>query len=144
MRKLRILCAGDPVGSRMSEGYLQFFAGDKAQICCLPQEGGGPNLVAVQIMAEDNIDISVPLPKCFNPLLPLDVDYLISIAKDDEEVPLPKVKSRKSMHFRIPLSPRDLSQAEEAYFRQMREEVKRNILKFVGKELTEYSDPMVF
>lgn len=58
MKNILVLCTGNSCRSQLAEGYLRFFAGDKATIYSAGIETHGLNPKAVQVMAEDNIDIS--------------------------------------------------------------------------------------
>jgi len=58
MKNILVLCTGNSCRSQIAEGYLRHFAGRKAKIYSAGVETHGVNPRAVQIMAEDNIDIS--------------------------------------------------------------------------------------
>lgn len=58
MKNILVLCTGNSCRSQLAEGYLRFYAGDKANIYSAGIETHGVNPKAVQVMAEDHIDIS--------------------------------------------------------------------------------------
>ena len=58
MKKVLVLCTGNSCRSQMAEGYLRFFAGEKALIFSAGVETHGVNPDAVAIMKKDGIDIS--------------------------------------------------------------------------------------
>ena len=58
MKKILILCTGNSCRSQIAEGYLKYYAGDKARIYSAGIETHGVNPKAIEVMAEDNIDIS--------------------------------------------------------------------------------------
>jgi len=58
MKNILVLCTGNSCRSQIAEGYLRYFAGDKANIYSAGIETHGVNPKAIQVMAEDHIDIS--------------------------------------------------------------------------------------
>src|ERR1035437_3621460 len=58
MKNILVLCTGNSCRSQMAEGYLRYFAKDKANIYSAGIETHGVNSKAVQVMKEDGIDIS--------------------------------------------------------------------------------------
>ena len=58
MKNILVLCTGNSCRSQMAEGYLRYFAGDKANIYSAGIETHGVNPKAIKVMAEDHIDIS--------------------------------------------------------------------------------------
>ena len=58
MKNILVLCTGNSCRSQLAQGYLQNFAGGKAQIYSAGIETHGVNPKAIQVMAEDGIDIS--------------------------------------------------------------------------------------
>lgn len=57
-KNILVLCTGNSCRSQITEGYLRFFAGDKANIYSAGIETHGVNPKAIEVMAEDHIDIS--------------------------------------------------------------------------------------
>jgi arsenate reductase len=57
MKNILVLCTGNSCRSQLSEGYLRHFAEGKANIYSAGIETHGVNPKAVQVMAEDHIDI---------------------------------------------------------------------------------------
>ena len=49
---------GDSACSQLVQGYLQYFAGERAVVYSAGVNPKGVNPVAIQVMAEDGIDIS--------------------------------------------------------------------------------------
>ena len=58
MRNILVLCTGNSCRSQIAEGYLRHFAGEKATVYSAGIETHGVNPKAIQVMAEDYIDIS--------------------------------------------------------------------------------------
>lgn len=57
-KRILVLCTGNSCRSQMAEGYLRYFAGNKADVYSAGTETHGVNPMAVVIMKEDGIDIS--------------------------------------------------------------------------------------
>ncbi len=57
-KNILLLCTGNSCRSQIAEGYFRFYAGDKAEIYSAGIETHGVNPKAIQVMAEDHIDIS--------------------------------------------------------------------------------------
>ena len=49
---------GDSACSQLAQAYLQYFAGERAEVYSAGVNPKGVNPVAIQVMAEDGIDIS--------------------------------------------------------------------------------------
>lgn len=58
MKNILVLCTGNSCRSQLAEGYLRHFAGDRARIYSAGIETHGVNPRAIQVMADDHIDIS--------------------------------------------------------------------------------------
>ncbi|XHR93754.1 arsenate reductase ArsC [Mucilaginibacter sp. UC70_90] len=58
MKNILVLCTGNSCRSQLAEGYLRFYAGEKAKVYSAGIETHGVNPKAIQVMAEDHIDIS--------------------------------------------------------------------------------------
>ena len=58
MKKILVLCTGHSARSQLAQAYLQYFAGERAEVYSAGVNPKGVNPVAIQVMAEDGIDIS--------------------------------------------------------------------------------------
>ena len=58
MQKILVLCTGNSCRSQIAEGYLRYFAGDRAEIYSAGIETHGVNPNAVATMRADGIDIA--------------------------------------------------------------------------------------
>jgi len=79
MKKILILCTGNSCRSQIAEGYLRYFAGDKAEVYSAGVETHGVNPRAVEIMAEDGIDISNQTSNNVDEYRNIDFDYMITV-----------------------------------------------------------------
>ncbi|WP_299287913.1 arsenate reductase ArsC [uncultured Mucilaginibacter sp.] len=58
MKNILVLCTGNSCRSQLAEGYLRYFSDGKARIYSAGIETHGVNPKAIEVMAEDGIDIS--------------------------------------------------------------------------------------
>ena len=63
----------------MAHGYLHQFAGDRAEILSAGVETHGLNPKAVQVMAEDGVDISHHTSNLVDEYASLPIDYVITV-----------------------------------------------------------------
>ncbi|MFD0748897.1 arsenate reductase ArsC [Mucilaginibacter calamicampi] len=85
MNKFLVLCTGNSCRSQMAHGYLQFFAGDAAQIYSAGIETHGVNPRAIKVMAEDHIDISGHTSNNVNEYAAIDFDAIITVCDNANE-----------------------------------------------------------
>ena len=69
----------------MAEGYLRFFAGDRALIKSAGVETHGVNPNAIEIMAEDGIDISSHTSNHVDEYTSIDFDFVITVCDNAKE-----------------------------------------------------------
>ncbi len=79
MKRILVLCTGNSTRSQMAHGYLQQFAGDKAEVLSAGVETHGLNPRAVAIMAEDGIDISHHTSNHVDEYAHLPIDYVVTV-----------------------------------------------------------------
>lgn len=69
----------------MAEGYLRYFAGNKAQVYSAGVETHGVNPRAVAVMKEDGVDISTHTSNNINEYRNIDFDYVITVCDNAKE-----------------------------------------------------------
>lgn len=85
MKRVLVLCTGNSCRSQIAEGYLKHFAGDKAEIYSAGIETHGVNPRAIQIMAEDHIDISHHTSNHVDEYIDIPFDYVITVCDNAKE-----------------------------------------------------------
>ena len=85
MKKILVLCTGNSCRSQIAEGYLQHFAGNKAQVYSAGVETHGVNPRAIQTMREDGIDISAHTSNNVLEYKEIDFDYVITVCDNAKE-----------------------------------------------------------
>ncbi len=85
MKNILVLCTGNSCRSQIAEGYLRHFAGDKATIYSAGIETHGVNPKAIQVMAEDHIDISKHTSNNVDEYVDIPFDYVITVCDNAKE-----------------------------------------------------------
>ncbi len=85
MKNILVLCTGNSCRSQIAEGYLRFFAGNKANIYSAGITTHGVNPKAIAIMQEDNVDISMHTSNNVNEYLEIDFDLVITVCDNAQE-----------------------------------------------------------
>jgi len=125
-----ILCTGNSCRSQMAEGYFRALAGDRFQVYSAgmsPKNRVHP--LAVEVMAEDGVDVSTQQPKDLSEFLGrLPVSYLIIVcSRADESCPsvFPGMGQRLYWPFDDPDAFEGAAARNE--FRRVRDEIKARI-----------------
>lgn len=138
MVQVLILCTGNSVRSQMAEGYLNFYANKSAIVFSAGLQGTTVNPYAIQVMAEDNIDLSEHTSKSMKTFSGIEFDYLITVCDTPESAFLDTLSYKEWRHFPMP-DPSETNETDEeiilSQFRKTRELIKHVVLKFIGQEL---------
>ena len=98
MKRILVLCTGNSCRSQIAEGYLRHFANNKAEIYSAGIETHGVNPKAIEIMEEDNIDISKHTSNNIDEYADINFDYIITVCDSAKEncpfFPSPALDSR--------------------------------------------------
>ncbi|HEU4717181.1 MAG TPA: arsenate reductase ArsC [Bacteroidia bacterium] len=137
MKKILVLCTGNSCRSQMAEGYLRFFAGNKAEVFSAGIETHGLNPRAVAVMKEDGIDISAHTSDNVDKYRNIDFDFVITVCDNAKESCPVFPSQAKKFHRNFP-DPAKIKGTEEEImngFRHVRDEVKAYCLAFVNENL---------
>jgi arsenate reductase (thioredoxin) len=85
MKKVLVLCTGNSCRSQIAEGYLKYFAGDKAEIFSAGVETHGVNPRAIATMKEDGIDISHHTSNNIEEYRNVDFNFVITVCDNAKE-----------------------------------------------------------
>ena len=85
MQRILVLCTGNSCRSQIAEGYIRHFAGDKAKVYSAGVETHGVNPKAIQVMAEDGIDISGHTSNHIDEYKDIDFDFVITVCDNAKE-----------------------------------------------------------
>ena len=137
MKKILVLCTGNSCRSQIAEGCLRHFAGDKAQIYSAGIETHGVNPKAIQVMAEDGIDISGHTSNNVNEYLDIPFDYLITVCDNANENCPYLPGNFKRFHYNFPDPAKATGTPEQVMdeFRRVRDMIKAYSEEFVNEHI---------
>ncbi|HEX8331736.1 MAG TPA: arsenate reductase ArsC [Segetibacter sp.] len=133
MKRILVLCTGNSCRSQIAEGYLKYFAGDRAEVFSAGIETHGVNPRAVAIMKEDGFDISGHTSNKIEEYNNIDFDYLITVC-DNAKENCPFFHSKAKVLHKNFSDPAKATGSEEEImnkFREVRNEIKeycRNLI----------------
>jgi arsenate reductase (thioredoxin) len=137
MKHILVLCTGNSCRSQMAEGYLRFFAGNKAEVYSAGIETHGLNLKAGQVMNEDGIDISHHTSNNVNEYDNIDFDFVITVCDNAKERCPVFPANAKKFHENFPDPSKATGSEEEVLqqFRQVRDMIKSYSKNFIKENL---------
>ena len=137
MKKVLVLCTGTSCRSQIAHGYLQKFAGDKAQIFSAGVETHGVNPKAIATMLEDGIDISTHTSNNVLEYQGIEFDYVITVC-DNAKERCPYFPSRaEKIHYNFPDPAKATGTEEEIKkeFERVRKLIKNYCEEFIKANL---------
>ena len=137
MKKILVLCTGNSCRSQIAEGYLRFFARDKAIVYSAGVETHGVNPKAISIMAEDGIHISNHTSNNINEYTDIDFDFVITVCDNAKERCPYFPTNAKKFHHNFPDPAKATGNDEQIteQFRVVREMIKTYCEDFVNENL---------
>lgn len=136
-KKILVLCTGNSCRSQIAEGYLRYFANDKADVYSAGMETHGVNPKAIATMKEDGIDISNHTSNNIDEYRNIDFDFVITVCDNAKErCPFFPTKAQK-FHYNFPDPAKATGTDEEIekQFKQVRQMIKEYCEKFVVENL---------
>jgi arsenate reductase len=139
MKKVLVLCTGNSCRSQLAEGYLKFFAGDKAEVYSAGIETHGLNPRAVITMKEDGIDISKHTSNHIDQYNGVDFDFIITVCDHAKERCPVFPSAALKFHYNFPDPAKAKGTEEEILqeFRTVRQMIKEYCEQFVKNNLAE-------
>ena len=137
MKKVLVLCTGNSCRSQIAHGYLQKFAGDKAQIFSAGVETHRVNPKAIATMLEDGIDISTHTSNNVLEYQGIEFDYVITVC-DNAKERCPYFPSRaEKIHYNFPDPAKATGTEEEIKkeFERVRKLIKNYCEEFIKANL---------
>lgn len=136
-KKILILCTGNSCRSQIAEGYMKYFAGDKAIVYSAGVETHGVNPKAIAVMQEDGIDISNHTSNNIEEYATVDFDFVLTVCDNaKEKCPFFPTKAQK-FHYNFPDPAKakgtDIEIKEQ--FRAVRQLIKDYCKNFVEQNL---------
>lgn len=136
-QKILVLCTGNSCRSQMAEGYLRYFAQEKASIYSAGIETHGVNPQAISIMQEDGIDISSHTSNHVDEYRNINFDFVITVCDHaNEQCPVFPNQATK-LHYNFPDPAKAQGSVEEIkeQFRIVRDLIKDYCKDFVDQHL---------
>lgn len=121
----------------MAEGYLRYFARDKANIYSAGVDARGLNPMAIIVMQEDGIDISDHTSNYMHEYHLIEFDFVITLCNPAKEsCPLlPKNIKRLHIVFEDPAEATGSKEEVKQTFVKVRDEIKAFSKEFVEESL---------
>ena len=137
MKNILVLCTGNSCRSQIAEGYFRHFAGEKAQIYSAGIETHGVNPKAIQVMADDGIDISNHTSNNIDEYVNIPFYYVITVCDNAQEnCPYFPTKAQR-FHYNFPDPAKATGSADEVMneFIKVRDMIKDYSDKFINEHL---------
>lgn len=135
--KVLVLCTGNSCRSQIAEGYLKYFANNRAEIFSAGVETHGVNPRAIATMKEDGIDISNHTSNNIDEYRDIDFEYIITVC-DNAKERCPYFPSKaKKFHYNFPDPAKVVGTEDEIQlaFREVRDLIKNYCREFVSSNL---------
>jgi len=133
-KKILVLCTGNSCRSQIAEGYLRYFAKEKAIIYSAGIETHGVNPKAISTMKEDNINISTHTSNHVDEYKNIDFEYVITVCDNAKESCPIFIGNSKKYHYNFP-DPAKASGTEEEIKKEF--ERVRNLIKSYCKNFVD-------
>ena len=141
MKNILVLCTGNSARSQIAHGYLQHFAdtagrGNSVQVYSAGVAPHGVNPLAIQVMAEDGIDISHHTSNHADEYTSLPLDYVITVC-DNAREQCPYFPSTAKMVHQSFTDPSHAPGDDRlAQFRAVRDQIKVYSQQFIEENVT--------
>ena len=126
--KILIICTGNSCRSQMAQGFLQSFNNNIEVFSAGTSPALKVNPIAIEVMAEAGIDISMNTPKSIDAFLNDQWDYVITVCDEaNEACPFfpGKVKHRMHLGFEDPAKVTGSEEFIMSEFRRIRDQIEK-------------------
>jgi len=136
-KKILVLCTGNSCRSQIAEGYLRYFAGDKAEIYSAGVETHGVNLTAIAVMNEDGINISNHTSNNIDEYRNIEFDMVLTVCDNAKErCPFFPTQAQKfHQNFPDPANAVGTDKEIVVQFRQVRQLIKAYCQNLINEKL---------
>lgn len=138
MKNILVLCTGNSCRSQIAEGYLRYFAGNKANIYSAGIETHGVNPKAIQVMADDGIDISTHTSNHVDEYLTIPFNDVITVCDNANEACPYFPGNVQRFHYNFPDPAKATGTPEEVMteFKRVRDMIKTYAADFVKQHIS--------
>ena len=128
------VCTHNSARSQMAEGFLRHIGGDAFEAYSAGTEPGALNPLAIEVMAEEGIDISGQRAKSVDGFVQQQFDYVITVCDDANESCPFFPNARHRLHWSFPDPSQVVGSHEErlAVFRAARDAIKTHVEQFLA------------
>lgn len=139
MKNILVLCTGNSCRSQIAHGYLHVFAGERATVYSAGVETHGVNPKAIQVMAEDGVDISQHTSNHVDEYRHIPFDVVITVCDNARERCPWFPTTAAKFHYNFPDPAKASGTAEEIMneFRRVRDMIKAYTNDFVNQQLSD-------
>ena len=137
-QSILILCTGNSCRSQMAEGFLRSFDSSLEVCSAGTKPAAAVHPLAVQVMREEWVDISLNMPKSVDEFLGRPFDYVITVcdgAKESCPVFIGNVEHRLHIGFDDPAEAEGQKEEQLALFRRVRNEINQRFRQFYNENL---------
>jgi arsenate reductase len=133
MKNILVLCTGNSCRSQIAEGYLRHFDAAEGIIYSAGIETHGVNPKAIQVMAEDGINISNHTSNNIDEYMDIPFDYVITVCDNAKEnCPyFPTTARRFHRNFHDPAKAYGTPEEVMNEFRRVRDMIKAYCHEFI-------------
>jgi arsenate reductase len=138
VKNILVLCTGNSCRSQIAEGYLRYFAKNKANVYSAGIETHGVNPKAIQVMEEDGIDISKHTSNNIDEYMDIPFDFVITVCDNAKEnCPYFPTKAKR-FHQNFPDPAKATGNLNEIMneFRRVRDMIKAYSESFINEHLS--------
>ncbi|MFN7170533.1 MAG: arsenate reductase ArsC [Candidatus Omnitrophota bacterium] len=131
--KVLFLCTGNSARSQMAEGFLRHLANNKFEVFSAGINPTQVNPLAIKVMSEIGIDISMQKSKSIMEFINRQFDYVITVCDNTKQTcPIFPGKYQK-IHWNLedPAQAQGTEEEKLKVFRKIRDRLKKNILDFL-------------
>jgi arsenate reductase len=134
-KNILVLCTGNSCRSQLLHGYLQQLLGQRATVYSAGVEVHGVNPKAIQVMAEDGVDIAHHTSNHVDEYAQVPFDYVLTVCDHANEVCPVFPATAHKLHHNFPDPAKAIGSEEEvmAQFRQVRTQVKAYAREVAGQ-----------
>ncbi len=135
-KNLLVLCTGNSCRSQIAHGYFSHLAGDKLNVYSAGVETHGVNPKAIEVMAQDGIDISKHTSNHIDEYKDVNFDFVITVCDNAKERCPYFPTQAKKFHYNFPDPAKATGDEKEIMgaFVDVRNMIKDYIEKFIIKE----------
>ena len=136
MKRILVLCTGNSARSQIAQAYLQHFGVDQVEVYSAGIEPKGVKPIAIQVLAEDGIDIAHHTSNHADEYLHIPFDFVITVCdKAREQCPF-FPSAGELIHHSFPEPSHMEGRDKLTAFREVRDLIKAYSQEFIATRLS--------